>query len=280
MQLRRIDRIGVELEGAWNYDPDYYSHANASGERANMGEDCSVRCEGEVISGGELRSAPSTWEGIRSLMSTCYPDVVDSSCGMHVHISLKSKLDYCRLMARPFYDFFLREITYWASNNVRAGSRFWNRLEGTSYAQADIFEPEMGVYGGEADRYAFLNFNAYGRFGTLEIRLLPMFNDSRVAIKAVRETLEIVERYLRSQPRETAKRRTLHVPAPGRQTERAVYPDADATPLELAYGETTRAIPMQDDSVDDAYEPIVIAGCDCATCENGRAILAVWRARV
>jgi hypothetical protein len=262
MQLRRIDKIGVELEGGWNYYPDQMRRWDGE-----MGDDCSVRCEGDEISGGELRSAPSDWRTIEGLMRNCYPDVVDSSCGMHVHISLKSKLDYGRLMSRSFYDFFLREIIAWGSDNVRAGSRFWRRLDGGEYAQADIFEPELGILG-SADRYAFLNFNAYQRYGTIECRLLPMFDTSTLAIKAVRAVLEITEGYLRTRPRETIKRRTLSVPYVKPTAERAVYADATAQPLELNYSEPVERAVESAVRTDDGM--IEVEGCTCGQCQATR----------
>ena len=46
-----------------------------------------------------------------------------------------------------------------------------------------------------ADRYTFLNF-CWGLHGTLENRMLPMFNESRIAVSAVHEFIDIVNSYL------------------------------------------------------------------------------------
>lgn len=180
---------GIELEGAWDDEPD---------ESDRLREDGSVRCQGEYFSCGELPSRPlRTLSELRSFLDGNYPDQIDVSCGMHVHISF-TRLAYVDLLAEDsaFETFLVRRLERWGrKRNVRAPG-FWTRLRGDNGYCGFGWNAES-LAGADANRYIMVNFRSYARHGTVELRLLPMFGSAHAAYRAIVALLAIVSMYIR-----------------------------------------------------------------------------------
>ena len=142
-----------------------------------------------------------------------YPDVINSSCGFHVHVSLKRTVDYSLLMEQEFYSFFLARAKVFGEELYgQDRDLFLHRLSGhNTYCEAR-FQPDEQVWLSCKDsaRYCHLNF-CYALRGTLECRLFPMFQKHQTALEAARLLLWSIESYLHKNPQ---RRFALHEQAP------------------------------------------------------------------
>jgi hypothetical protein len=190
-----IKLIGIELEGGWEEEPE-------NGVNGESHSDGSVNSFSGCQYDGEFVSRPMPLYDVESWIFRNYPDSMDSSCGLHVHMSLKTNLQYSRLMSKEFYDYFYRKLKIWGEKKkVYKDSSFWKRLEGrNTYCRVEYRDPDeqarsvsKGQYG---DRYNMLNF-CYGTHGTLECRVLPVFKSKGLAVSAIMTVCHIVETYLR-----------------------------------------------------------------------------------
>lgn len=181
----RVKKIGIELEGGWSYRPQ------------GLKADKSLRRLSSPYI-GEVASPPM--EDLSSVLrwiDKFYPQEVNSSCGLHIHISLDN-LNYSRLMEYEFYSYFRENIQLWSRKAVRPSDlNFWNRLNGANYYCRDGFRPleQVRERSKTPARYTALNY-CYALHGTLECRLFPMFRDIETAKSAVRAFIDIVESYL------------------------------------------------------------------------------------
>lgn len=220
--FKYIDKIGVELEGGWIERPE------------DLAVDTSVKippelfkCDHEchcyvcmpngnacgVIHTGEVRSKPYKSWNVLKWMRDNYPDYVNHTCGMHIHLSLKSKKAYISLMEPKFYAIFLKEIEKFAEINIPKNHFFWKRFAGAEKYCQRKFHPnkQIGDTRKEATRRTQLNY-CYALHGTLENRLFPMFEDQILAIKCLRWYVKFVEVYLESNLEDTVVEKILDIP--------------------------------------------------------------------
>lgn len=157
---------------------------------------------------GEISNSPASIDGVLNFIHKYYPTEVNDTCGMHLHVSFDNKLDYMRLMTKTFYSYFLKEIEAWAkAEGIPENDRFWSRFRGDVHYTGRVWAPELQLLGhdlpnGEGSRYAILNF-CWGKHGTLECRLMPMFEDKERSKRAIKAIVDIYEKYLTThKPRE------------------------------------------------------------------------------
>jgi hypothetical protein len=155
---------------------------------------------------GEASSDPlATIEEAEAWMRTNYPHHVDSSCGLHVHLSV-NELNYSRLMEPAVEQAFTAAMTEFTEAGLarRAAGfdRLRDRLEGKNLYCQKKFIPTEQVHRTERygdvlvhPRYAQLNF-CYARHGTVECRLFPCFPDVNDGVAAVRKFHDTVFNYL------------------------------------------------------------------------------------
>lgn len=190
--LKYIDRIGVELEGGWNSNINRKIYADGS-----------VRVVAPYR--GEVASPPSTLEEIAKYIKNNTPDVVDDSCGLHIHMSFKNNSSsFLTLMEKDFYIFFKNQMREWGIlQNLKPTHQFWHRLAGENRFCKDAFQPEKQVHmKGKGDhRYTQLNY-CYAMHGTIECRLFPGFTDPDIIISAVHALVKCYEDYLESKKNE------------------------------------------------------------------------------
>jgi len=188
-------KLGVELEGGWNGSHDALT-AKARRFGASHTGDGSVRVPGCSFN-SEVATKP--YKNLGSLLKcidALYPDGVNQTCGMHVHVSFPEHV-YSKLMSEHFYFYFLLRWEAWGKRlNIR-NSNFWSRLRGENSYCARKFVPEKQVAaaGKSGDRYAHLNY-CYSHLGTIECRLLPMFQEKGISAKAIRELISIYQDYI------------------------------------------------------------------------------------
>ena len=211
-----IKRMSIEVEGAFSKKPLKYDH------------DPSVSVESDYITDSDgVKSALHNYFGeskslicanektLRDYVNELYDDYdlkFNSSCGLHIHIQLKSDNDYNRLMTMEFYSYFLDWLDWFCMTyQVNHGHRFYKRIAGKNHFAERRFNPDDQYNerhkGG--DRYCFINycFNCIrgfeGRSGshkgrTAEFRVFCMFQDQKMTLHLLREFRKMVNAYLKN----------------------------------------------------------------------------------
>lgn len=198
------EKMGVEFEGGWGRldtpaSIDRYYRDVVESRRFVQHGDGSVRTTESTEYRGEWVTLPRTcWADIVQDVNMGYADVVNDSCGMHVHTSW-SPVNYSRLADHAFWGHF---TSFW-SEVIRNTPASWNegdcarvqrRLNGAQYCRKEFHPLEQ--MRGPGDRYTQLNY-CYKKHKTLECRMLPMFESLQAAVDAVRLLLECYDSYLR-----------------------------------------------------------------------------------
>ena len=186
----RIARIGVELEGGWRALP-LGTHLERDG--SVFGDQ---GCPGFKV--GELPIGPIQPAAMSKFMKKYYPHKVDSTCGMHVHMSFTSLRYYAILMVPEFQETMCEFLTLWAKEEgFEKGHHIWGRLQGKSNFCQKQFWPDEQVGYKRKDHDQNRNGHRYtivhycGRQNTIEIRVLPMMETVEQAIRGVKRVLDI-----------------------------------------------------------------------------------------
>lgn len=177
-----IKKFGLELEGGWNRRP------------VGLRRDGSVHMDNNYV--GEVSTTPSslrpTYPWDREFFSR-YPKSVNSSCGMHIHVSFRSIGMYGAFLDNRFPGWLLGGLKLWGRVHAAKSSRLMNRLNGQNpYCRLGVIGYISSQMSGDGERYTAVNYSAWYKYKTIEIRVLPMFNTPRVGQKAVLETLRLV----------------------------------------------------------------------------------------
>lgn len=162
-------------------------------------------CKSCGARGWEFQTRPgSIGEALRQL-TTLYPDVTSRSAGLHVHMSFREKTSVTLLCSDKFFQYWKERWEAWGTKlNVQGA--FWERLRNQNqYCRPNNMESDFGpkdlVSGagrGRQDRYRQVNFQAFEAHGTVEFRLLPMFQKGNLAVNAIENLVDIVETYLQT----------------------------------------------------------------------------------
>ena len=198
MSLKYIAAVGVELEGGWMKRPKDPLH-----------QELSLRCGGTHV--GEAVSKPfKSLDVLQQWIEENAPDVVDTTCGFHIHISFKEPPHYNWLTTPRFYKLLLLRIKKWGSDEgIAQTHHFWKRWRGTfklphnnrNYCRKE-FIPEKQLNNLEKGpegsvRHCHLNF-CKKLHGTIELRLFPGFEKEKVGryMGAVRCFTSAVEDFI------------------------------------------------------------------------------------
>lgn len=192
-----IDRIGVEVEGWWR---DWIAITTAADDVGASGTN-----DGSLVADPsgetrrwEWRTRPGSLASALKAVHALYPDKYHRSAGMHIHMSFNDMGDAMALCSREFSDYALASWRAWGEEHeINEGSEFWSRLAGNNQycrllSDADISACTRG------DRYRWLNYSAYRKHKTIELRLLPLFCQERLALAAIRHWYEMVDTYVRT----------------------------------------------------------------------------------
>lgn len=200
-----IYRVGVELEGGWVRIPD----------GVDLGHDGSIRGladnppidpatgipkrPAQLVHPGELNSAPMELGMIQAWMRQSYPSHVNESCGLHVHTSFKSALHYMWLMVPEFQATMKYYLAEWGrKQGFDKKHPLLKRLVGRNQYCKDEFYADIQAtnskksynHDSPGNRYTIINY-PFPLHGTIECRVLPMFEDVEQAIAAVGTVLDI-----------------------------------------------------------------------------------------
>jgi hypothetical protein len=185
---KHIDRVGLELEGGWISEPSSGAYHH----------DGSVVLRAPII--GEYVSQPlDPVDAVAWVQDPkVYPPFINKTCGMHVHISVKANRDYERMMVAEFgYDFEKAMTALGKKLELPSTHEFWKRLAGQNRYCLPGFIPDgqwtLTTKGTE--RYTKLNY-CYELHGTLEVRVLPMFELRKTAGLAVKGLVRFVDGWI------------------------------------------------------------------------------------
>lgn len=191
----RIDRMGVELEGGWKALPDGIPPTRDTSVFKDQGNKMPGYHVGEIPIGPMLPAALS------ARMKKFYPDFVDHSCGMHVHMSFETLLFYQTLMSPEYQETVCEYLLRWAKKEeFPIDHCIWPRLRGESLYCQKKFWPDAQVNFKSKDhdqkrhghRYTVVNFvNRPPQTPTVEIRVLPMMKTVEQGIRGVEMILDI-----------------------------------------------------------------------------------------
>jgi hypothetical protein len=136
-----------------------------------------------------------------------YPSSVNDSCGMHVHMAMRTAGSYQRTMVPEYVQTVREEFKKWADAHLPAGHHIHSRLAGESrYCQPLFFadkqartrekDPSVDSTRGKSfHRYTMINW-CYLRHGTVECRLLPMMPDKDIAQAAIEHLINITNAFI------------------------------------------------------------------------------------
>lgn len=215
----RIERIGVELEGGWEHLP----------EGTNLEHDGSVTgfkalATGVQLRTGEIPSPPKIPAAMWPWVKKFYPQYVNNTCGMHLHMSFASAKLYQMLMVEDFQLTMIEYLKRWAEEeklpkrtSTAAGTvrhPIWDRLEGKNvYCQFKFWPDKQAAQKRkshnrdvEGHRYTAINY-CFGLNDcqTVEVRILPMFDSYQQAIRALQRVMLITNASLLALAKREAK---------------------------------------------------------------------------
>lgn len=259
--VNRVAKVGIELEGGWDAPPPcgariirdgsvvFGGNPHRSLDSGNLQpEDIEIvngslriRADrqagrprprhniGEVVSEPlELPPSVAVEEWIRG----SYPQHVNDTCGLHVHMSFYHKLNYSRLMTPEFTPYIVEAISRWGvERGIPKTHMLWNRLNPQhpwslqhcahvflGDRQAVIDRKDFQSRGKPHSRYTFINY-CEAQHHTVECRGLPMFGtpgelvmpgDIDTAVSSVMAVVDATNRFL-SKIRKTEKVRRVVV---------------------------------------------------------------------
>jgi len=200
----RVRLIGLEMEGAWDKLPPGVRGLDV--DRSVFRDNCPPDCMANLGHGngcGEIPSGAIAPILLRRFVKRCYPKHVDSTCGLHIHMSFEHPRYYSVLMDQDYYDTMKEYLKRWAKKEGFDEKHFiWDRLAGKSIFCQDICWPDEQFAYDRKDydkkrkghRYTIVHW--CGRLKTVEVRVLPMMGtfekpDPEQAIRALRHVIDI-----------------------------------------------------------------------------------------
>jgi hypothetical protein len=187
----RVRRVGVELEGAWKKLP---------AGTLTLEHDGSVFRNRKPVgyNVGELPLSPIVPAALPNVLRHHYPHKVNSTCGMHVHMSFSTLWHYNLLMVPEYQETIVHYVTLWAKKEkFKDDHHIWARLRGESEFCLKEFWPDIQAstkrkthsMGALGHRYTMIHY--CGRQMTIECRLLPMMAKTDQAIRAIQLVIDI-----------------------------------------------------------------------------------------
>lgn len=230
---RYFDRVGVELEGGWTRTQmegierqellragEPIQTEDGTRMRLSAGErfatvalrrmtDGSVSVSQPSGAGraeqlthiGELGVGPtSDLKAMSRALQTHWPKVVNATCGLHIHLSVKRDVYYLRLMDPEVTTLLCNGLGEWGrASGLPAGHPLWQRLSGENRFCSPVYraENQVGRRDKGGDRYTALNY-CRALHGTVEARILPMFATPDQGIAAMYQIITTLGMWLHS----------------------------------------------------------------------------------
>lgn len=208
----RIDLIGVEIEGGWTKLPkgtlSLIPDSSVTFQELPLDGNGRPLLNGLRVQTGELASPPMPVTMLHSWLDQHFPQAVNQTCGLHLHMSFKSALVYQRLMERSYQKTVIEFVKRWAEKKKADGQipkdhPIWERLTGNSYYCQDKFWADAQAatktksfnHQRDGNRYTAVNY-CYGLHQTVEIRLMSMFKEMKLCEEAINLLIDITNAWL------------------------------------------------------------------------------------
>ena len=144
---------------------------------------------------GEIVSKPIIVEKIEAWVKKCYPQHINETCGLHVHMSFHHRTNYARLMTPDFTPFIVGKVREWAeAEKLPPEHPQWERLLKSDHphcahqylaeGQIQMTRKDYESRGKNYSRYTFVNY-CDGQHHTIEVRGLSMPANAEMAIRAI-----------------------------------------------------------------------------------------------
>lgn len=188
----RVSLVGVELEGAW---------VDLPAGVAALEHDGSV-FHGRMPLGarhlGELPIGPMVPAGLAEAVRHNWPHKMNSTCGMHVHMSFDISWYYGLLMVPEYTQTVCEYMTRWGKDaGLPDNHTLFSRFRGESQFCRKEFWPDAQASVNRKDhdqqryghRYTIIHY--CGRNKTIECRALPMIPKVALSIRAIHHLIDI-----------------------------------------------------------------------------------------
>jgi hypothetical protein len=191
MEMGIVNQIGVEIEGGFRSSDEEYT-----------GFDCESDGSVSCTRGYEREYVSHPHKDLVSLerhLKELYGGVIEinSSMGLHVHVSMKDNTHYWKLSSMKFYKWFVQELTN--SNLYRNNSTLRTRLAGNRYCQkinnSETIDDQLMQTDKGGSRYHVINF-CKNYHGTIEFRIFPAMNTHTEVMEAIKFVVSSVNKYL------------------------------------------------------------------------------------
>ena len=247
--INRIAKIGIEVEGGWN--------AALAGHKIIRDSSVVFSSSQPQVTIREIRlpdgrvqrdlieippTKPSTivptivgeivmdppmfvtgrWQ---DWMRGAYPQHVNATCGLHIHMSFSHELNYQRLMCPDYTMAMVIALTDFGNReSIPPDHVFWNRVGKPNHEhcahvyrgdeQSKVARLDYHSRGKSYDRYTAINYPR-AKHKTIECRLLPMFgtqpttpDDAEQAIRALQVVIDTTNQFLSKIRQREVKMRT------------------------------------------------------------------------
>lgn len=203
----RVALVGVELEGGWTTLPTIPKRYKFQGDGSVFGTGTIIqkhKLYAQMTQKGELPVGPMQLAAVPKVITKFHPQLVDHTCGMHIHQSFASMNQYMLLSDSPVYqETLLHYLLLWAKKEgFPDNHHIWKRLKGENEYCQKKFWPYSQMtktnkdYSHSGDhRYTAVSYQ-WERYRTIEVRVLPMMETAEQAIRAINEVCHITSAYL------------------------------------------------------------------------------------
>lgn len=190
----RVALVGVELEGGWKQLPPGIQALERDGSVFNDRMPAGAKYIGELPLGPMMPSA------VAEMVRTHYPQLMNSTCGMHVHMSFDSLWYYQALMVPEYQESVLHYLTKWAEDKkFKPEHNIWPRLRSESRFCQKKFWPDAQAskkqkghdQTSHGHRYTHVHYCGRPGMNTIEIRTLPMMESVKLAVEAIHKVIQI-----------------------------------------------------------------------------------------
>lgn len=199
--VEAINSLGIVHDGSVKFDGKFpkrmWEMCKAEGKYSNPSQSMQV---------GEVVSAPfDSVEKAVQWMLKFWPDMTNSSCGLHFHISVNDPAYYSCLMEKEFY-LFMKESLGKFADEQKLNRIFRERFAGTTawakkYCRDEFiplkqaFVTQKQYNDANRSRYTMLNF-CHGLHETMEIRVFTAHMPSKRATNCLLWYIDVVTSFL------------------------------------------------------------------------------------
>lgn len=200
-----VNRVGIEFEGL--YDGDFRNsllrHYDLIRDET---EDSSIENDSDNLDATEIRTQPLTAGGLNEVLGIYNKNYkadlyqINSSVGLHYHISLKKRY-YGYLVNQDFYDAYVKMVKLHFP-------KLYQDRKGNNYCYANLLELDDSYYDDDTvkdhfqlqseNKYAFVNYQ-YLEHSTIEFRAYGgTYASIEGLAKCIQLTIDLIEKFIKT----------------------------------------------------------------------------------